>query len=110
FLRLFSVQPLISMQRRSGSMGRRVSGVGMENSPVRYLSVVESEGEPRMCEGLEEPAAAPSRGLPRDPCSAAACRADLRGLFDGGGPRRSCTVPATTTFPPWAPAPGPMSI
>src|SRR4051794_23594233 len=77
FLRLFSVQPLISMQSRSGSTARRVSGMGMEYSPVRYLRVVESEGLPRTARATE-PAAALR--------SAAACRALLRELVDAEGP------------------------
>src|SRR4051812_43554640 len=92
FLRLFSVQPLISMQRRSGSTGRRVSGVGMEYSPVRYLSVVDSVAEPRICRATG-PAAGISPGVPRDPRSAAALRAFLRKFVGAGGaPRRSWTV------------------
>src|SRR4051812_24477508 len=43
FLRLFSRQPFSSTQDLSRSIGRRVSGVLISNSPVRYFSVVEFE-------------------------------------------------------------------
>src|SRR5689334_18845077 len=88
FLRLFSRQPFSSRDARLGSTGRRVGGGTMEYSPVRYFRVIES------C------SADGSAAVLRVAELAAAC----------GDVSSALTGPATTTCPPCAPAPGPMSI